>query len=235
MLGHRGVRGQDEPPENTLAAFREAHARGADGIEVDVRLDAHGDAVVIHDQDLSRVTGGADERRVARLGRKDFNAVDLGGGEHVPRLTEVLNWAAREGMRVNIELKHDVRSRLKLVRAVTRILRGYPEAPTQFLLSSFDPVIVWLMGRRHRAPTAWLIEDKHRALKDARGWRALGAAAVHPERVLCSPGRVRRWKAAGALVNVWTVNNPLEATHLAALGVDGIITDQPGELIQALG
>jgi glycerophosphoryl diester phosphodiesterase len=32
------------------------------------------------------------------------------------------------------------------------------------------------------------------------------------------------------VVNVWTVNDVREAKDLAALGVDGIITDVPGEM-----
>jgi glycerophosphoryl diester phosphodiesterase len=58
---------------------------------------------------------------------------------------------------------------------------------------------------------------------------------VHPERVLATPERVARWKRAGALVNVWTVNDPDEARRLAALGVDAIISDVPGGVLGALG
>jgi glycerophosphoryl diester phosphodiesterase len=41
---------------------------------------------------------------------------------------------------------------------------------------------------------------------------------------------VQRIRARGLLVNVWTVVAPAEALDLAALGVDGLITDSPGEL-----
>lgn len=34
VMGHRGVRGP--APENTMAAFEEAHRQGADAIELDV-------------------------------------------------------------------------------------------------------------------------------------------------------------------------------------------------------
>jgi glycerophosphoryl diester phosphodiesterase len=36
-------------------------------------------------------------------------------------------------------------------------------------------------------------------------------------------------------VNVWTVNDAIEARDLAALGVDGLITDDPAGIALALG
>jgi glycerophosphoryl diester phosphodiesterase len=35
-------------------------------------------------------------------------------------------------------------------------------------------------------------------------------------------------------VSVWTVNDPREALALAALGVDSLISDAPGEVLAAL-
>ena len=59
IIGHRGA--SAVAPENTLAAFREAIAVGADGIEFDVRLTRDGFPVVIHDSSLRR-TGGLSQR-----------------------------------------------------------------------------------------------------------------------------------------------------------------------------
>jgi glycerophosphoryl diester phosphodiesterase len=39
---------------------------------------------------------------------------------------------------------------------------------------------------------------------------------------------------AGGRVIVWTVNDPADARRLAALGVDGLCSDVPGELRAAL-
>jgi glycerophosphoryl diester phosphodiesterase len=35
-------------------------------------------------------------------------------------------------------------------------------------------------------------------------------------------------------VSVWTVNSPVEARDLAAIGVDAVISDVPGEIVAAL-
>ena len=56
--------------------------------------------------------------------------------------------------------------------------------------------------------------------------RALAVAAIHPERLLVSPAALRSARRRGVVVNAWTVNDADEARELAALGVDGLITDR---------
>jgi glycerophosphoryl diester phosphodiesterase len=53
--------------------------------------------------------------------------------------------------------------------------------------------------------------------------------------MLCTPAKVRAWQQRGYLVNVWTVDDPhaLHAVH--AMGVDGIITNDPARARRILG
>lgn len=55
-FAHRGV--VQAAPENTLGAFEAAAEMGLEGIEIDVRLSRDGEVVVIHDQNLTRLTLG---------------------------------------------------------------------------------------------------------------------------------------------------------------------------------
>lgn len=232
VLGHRGAR--RDAPENTLEAFELAREQGADGVELDVRLDADGRVVVLHDPDLKRVTGARDARGIKTLGARELAAVDLGGGARVPELSAVLAWAAPHGLVVNVELKHDVARRRALVRSVARIVSRAPGAPEHVILSCFHPGVVLALSRRLPEFTvAWLVHAGQRFAKGARGFRWLGARAVHPEHVLATPARVRRWRRAGAVVNAWTVNDATEARRLAGLGVDGLISDAPREISAA--
>src|ERR1700685_1374988 len=74
-------------PENTLAAFRDAVARGCDGAELDVQLSRDGEVVVYHDYRLkTEITRGADGRFLARptprikdLTLAELRAFDIGG------------------------------------------------------------------------------------------------------------------------------------------------------------
>lgn len=234
MLGHRGARRR--APENTLAAFDVAMEEGADGVELDVRPDADGDIVVIHDPSLHRVTSGMDGRSVETLHRRDLNAVDLGGNERVPPLADVLEWARGRGAKVNVELKADVTRRARFVLSLARLVAAQPRAPEWILFSSFDPRLVLAMALLvPSVPAGWLVERRKPLPSRVQGQHFVRAAAVHPERTLVTRERIQPWKAAGLGVNVWTVNDPEEARKLDALGVDSIITDEPAKIIGAIG
>jgi glycerophosphoryl diester phosphodiesterase len=56
--------------------------------------------------------------------------------------------------------------------------------------------------------------------------------ALH--RTLCSPAALAAAHRAGAPVLAWTVNDADEAIRLAALGVDGIVSDDPLTIRQAV-
>ncbi|MET0794671.1 MAG: glycerophosphodiester phosphodiesterase family protein, partial [Polyangiaceae bacterium] len=231
VLGHRGAR--HAAPENTLAAFELARQEGADGIELDVRLDRDGQVIVLHDPTLGRVTQGAETRHAEDISSRELARLDVGSGERVPLLADVLSWAHTSGQRVNIELKSDVRHRARLLQGVARVMARAPLP--QLIFSSFHPYFVWWLGKRlPTLPRAWLVHDRQRILKYAPGVEQLGANALHPQHTLVTPERMARLKARGLLVNVWTVNDSTRARELARLGVDAIISDNPGEILSAL-
>src|SRR2546423_4915557 len=122
VFGHRGVRG--EAPENTMTAFELAASGGAAGVELDVRLCRSGEVVVCHDPSLERMTGGRDSRNVADLTLAELQRIDVGNGERVPPLEQVLGWARARPILVNVELKRDVPNRVRLVRETARLLVG---------------------------------------------------------------------------------------------------------------
>lgn len=59
VVGHRGVGGDGGvvAPENSLSALRAAIVMGVDGVEVDVRVTADEQLVLMHDGSLERTTG----------------------------------------------------------------------------------------------------------------------------------------------------------------------------------
>ncbi len=238
VLGHRGAR--HAAPENTLRAFRLARDEGADGIEIDVRMTADGELVIAHDDVLPAEAydsrGPFTEMEppcISRLTASQLQNVRLAENEKVPTLREVLDFALQTGMCVNVELKRDVLDRSKLVRDACSLLNFL--GGEGILVSSFDPVIVRGVAERcPDVPVAWLVHAEQRLLKKGPGWQLLGAAGVNPQTTDLSLDRVRQLRDAGALVNVWTVNDPARARELAAAGVDGLISDIPRVILDAL-
>ena len=68
-FAHRG--GAGLYPENTLAAFRDAVARGCDGAELDIQLSKDGEVVVFHDFHLAEICrlGGSGSKSPRRASR----------------------------------------------------------------------------------------------------------------------------------------------------------------------
>lgn len=218
-----------------MRAFDLAMDEGADGIELDVRLDRDGDVIVLHDPTLARVTEGRDGRAAQDLDRKELAEIDLGGGETVPRLADVFTWAKRRGARVNVELKKDVPNRTALVLAVWKLAVFEPRAAEWILFSSFDPQIVAALARVVPwVSTGWLVEESTGVPGRSLRERFVGASALHPQAKLVTESVIRPWQRAELPVNVWTVNDPEEARRLAALGVDTLISDVPGAILKAL-
>ncbi len=101
-VAHRGLWSPDGPPENSLGAFQAACAAGY-GVELDVHLSSDGEAVVFHDDTLTRMTGL--EGRIRDRTVADLAEIRLAGSEEkIPTLLETLALIGRRAM-VHIELK----------------------------------------------------------------------------------------------------------------------------------
>jgi glycerophosphoryl diester phosphodiesterase len=226
LVGHRGASAL--APENSLEAFRRAVEDGADGVELDVLRCATGEVIVFHDDDLVRL-GGRPER-IAALSLTQLRAIRLTSGAAIPTLEEVLN-ACGPRLLVNVELKamgvpwREIRA---LVDAVAAIV-DRPEVAPRILVSSFHPYAIAAWQKRLPTVDAGLLFEKDASLPLRRAWALpwLRPFSVHPEAVLCQAASVRRWQRRGMRVNVWTVDAPGELQRLAAMGVDGFITNDP--------
>lgn len=221
-----------------MAAFACAMAEGADGIELDVRTTRDGEVVVMHDPDLRRMTDGRDARQVATLTAAELATVELTGSHRAPTLAHVLDWADAAGALVNVELKHDTHDKHALTVGVARLLRGRARVAAHTMFSSFDPELLARVAvLLPHVPRGFLVNADQRFARTPLAAiiaRATGCFALHPERTLCTHARVESLRARGLAVNVWTVNDPGEARDLSRLGVDGLITDDPGRVLAGL-
>ena len=218
-------------PENTLAAFYEAVARGADGIELDIHLSGDGVPVVIHDDTLDRTTdgcgavGSATLQQLQRLDAGSWFAGEF-AGETIPTLAAVMeNFAGR--LRLNLEIKE-----LRAGMAVLNLLSRYPSA--DIVVSSFDLALLYrLHAAQPRLPIAVLCEmaNWRAAVKVARD---LCACAIHPAAEHVNRPLIAACRQAGLPVHVWTVDHARVARSLVRAGVAGLFTNDPGSLKAAL-
>jgi len=223
VLGHRGA--SKACPENTLAAFAQARAFGADGVELDVRRTADDRLVVHHDPHVDGF---------GLIVHQPYAALRATHPE-IPTLAEAL--AACAGMIVNVEIKclpwepdPDTPDRAVL-RAVIDLLRAEESVPVaDIIVSSFELAAV--DACRAFAPelaTGWLTSGQDIAAA-APVTAEHGHAWLNPDRTAArraAPADVAAAHAAGVQVNVWTVDEPDDIAALMEAGVDAIITNVP--------
>ncbi|HXJ20248.1 MAG TPA: glycerophosphodiester phosphodiesterase [Polyangia bacterium] len=211
-----------------MAAFRQALADGADGVELDVMLCASGEPVVFHDDDLRRLAGRPE--RIAAMPLRALRDVPLAGGGAIPTLDEALE-ACGPDLLVNVELKVnevDPRGTVALVDAVAAVVRRLG-AQDRVLVSSFNPFAVGAWRWRAPEVPAGLLFERGSSLPLRRAWLApvIRPFALHPEWVLCTPDRVASWRRRGYMVSVWTVDDPEALAACRRMGVDAVITNDP--------
>jgi glycerophosphoryl diester phosphodiesterase len=230
IFAHRGA--SAHAPENTLAAFELALAQQADAIELDVKLSADGQAIVIHDSTVDRTTGS--HARVKDLPLRELRALDAGSffsvkflGEKIPTLEEVFEAIGKRTF-INVELTNYNSSHDQLVETVCSLVKkcGLQE---QVMFSSF-------FASNLTKARAYLPEVPRGLLAFGGllgAWaRSFGFAfgsyqALHPYLKDVTPQQVQRVHRLRRRIHVWTVNPAEDMRRLFHWGVDGIFTDDP--------
>ena len=222
LIAHRGD--SAHAPENTLRAFEQAIARGADRIELDVQLSDDGEVFVFHDFELDRLTGTlglATERTLAELERLNVGADDFEPGPDtcIVPLAVVL---AEIGPRIPlyIEMKTDQRglrnpNNLRLLRACLNHL----ERSERHLLASFDLDLV-RGALEAEFPVALIAADPRRLddLTPKEQARLSAFSALHHYIDLRLAARLME---LGVPLWAWTVDRDEHRARMIDLGVQG--------------
>ena len=221
VVAHRGC--TEGFTENTVEAFAEARRRGADGVELDVRLTADGALAIHHDAEIPGVG------IIAELAVADLPA-------HVPLLSDVLGVC--EGMVVNVEIKNAPQDPGwdpgEAVAALTAAAIEEAGWTTRVIVSSFQPATLQAVQAADGRLALGALWGFGTEVGPALGAAVeAGFAAVHPFYASVDAGLVERAHAMGLAVNVWTVNAPEDLRAMVAAGVDAVITDRLAEALVA--
>jgi glycerophosphoryl diester phosphodiesterase len=205
-IGHRGAAGL--APANTRGAIEAALDAGVDVVEVDV-LGLPGAGLVL----------AHSGREAAAEPLVLDAALDLIARSPAGVLLDVKSRGGEQALVESVR-RHDLLDRALASTTDLGILRELARREPRLARSLTYPRNRTRAAALARLPRAlpWRIA----ALLE----RAGAAAATLHYRVL-TPEVVARCHATGAAVLVWTVNDASLAGRLAALGVDGLITDNP--------
>ena len=241
VIGHRGAAAVR--PENTLVSFRAAQEAGASMIELDVQQSTDGELFVFHDDTLERLCRAP--YAVAELSWSELASHTVGRWNQerlaIPRLAEVFLTFQRS-LLYNIELKTDTVPYPGIEQRLVELVRAQKLAE-RVLVSSFHHDSLRIVRELDPHLTLGLLlsleQGCHLGSPEAMVARAqeFSCFSLHPDFRLLRlyPAVVEQCHTAGLRVFPWTVDHPhIWHVLVEELGVDGIITNDPGKLYEWL-
>jgi len=230
IFAHRGA--SSYAPENTLAAFDLAYRQKAEAIELDAKLSADEQVVVIHDQTVDRTTQG--RGRVKEMSLAALKELDAGShfdvafkGEPIPSLDEVFA-AFGQLLFINVELTNYASLMDALPDKVAELVKRH-KLSRRVMFSSFNPIALLRIHRLLPETPVGLLALPGNNGSWARSWpgRIVPYQALHPALSDVTATLVGNCHQRGKRVFVWTVNQVEDMRRLIEMNVDGIFTDDP--------
>ena len=247
LFAHRGASG--EAPENTVAAFQRATELGIVYAELDVHATHDGHVVVTHDATIERTTNGQGQIRALSLAElQQFDAgyhfsLDQGqtfpfrgSGVQIPTLVEVLQRFPT--LRITIEIKQ---TEPAIEESVLAAVRSCGREDHVVIASEHDAVLARVRGLAPEMATNfgyWEVAEFIRRVstQEFADYQPPGHAFQIPVEFhgisLVNEHTVAAAHALNCEMHVWTVDEPQEMEQLLDLGVDGIMSNFPGRLLE---
>ena len=229
VVAHRGV--ATGAAENTIDAFTNAIAVGADMIEFDVRRTRDGELIVFHDPRVG----------AAVIGDLTRDEIASAKGVRPPLFAEVLAECAGK-IRLDVELKEDgyVPAAMALLQAA--LDRAGADVAQQVVTSFLPAVVAQAKDAFPEVRTGLLVgtdgpfyqvREHYRQLFPVGLARQVRADYLAPNYKLASYGVVARAASAGLPCLLWTVNADADIRRFATdPRVAAIITDQTARALE---
>jgi glycerophosphoryl diester phosphodiesterase len=219
-VGHKGA--DHVAPGNTIASFEAALEHGVDMIEFDVLRARDGRLVLAHDyEDAGSRPCLSLEEGLDHFAGETYAGVELDVDMKLPGYEhEVVEGLARRGLSErslvstmyteSLDRVGELAPGLRRGWSVPRVRRNYLRSP--YAVPAYAVARFW----RARLPG-----------RAAARVRAGGCEAIMAHRILVSRRLIKAVHGAGGQVYVWTVDDSRSIRALEALGVDGVITNDP--------
>lgn len=235
FIAHRGY--SSRFPENTLAAFRGAVDAGAQMIELDVTLSKDRHLIVIHDTTVDRTTDGSGT--VGTLTLAQLARLDAGSwfdprfkGERLPTLGQVLD-AVKGRVMVNIEIKPEAFEPDgppdSIERQVLALVREKAMGD-DVLVSSFDWRVLENLHRLDPGIALGLLSETPADATLGEWHQRIKAFSWHPDYRILTRDQVDTVHGWGARIFPYAVAGRIDTRGMLALGVDGLIVDDPSQM-----
>ncbi|MCK7622009.1 glycerophosphodiester phosphodiesterase [Streptomyces sp. RS10V-4] len=252
VVGHRGAAAY--APENTLASVDTAHRRGITWVENDVQRTKDGELVVLHDTSLARTTDAKKvfpDRSPWNVGDftlREIEKLDAGSwfgakfkGERVPTLEDYLDEVEHNGQRLLMELKNPElypgieRQALRELREEGWLDKGHLKK--RLIIQSFNADALKKVHQLNRSVKTGFLGSP--SVADLPKYAAYCDQINPPHTAVTHPyvdavHALRGPHGRRLELYTWTVDDAKTAVTSAGLGVDGVISNKPDVVHQAL-
>ena len=221
IIGHRGCAYE---PENTLRSFEKAMGLGIDMLEFDVHTTKDNQLVIIHDPKLNRTTNGIGY--VKNYSVNELKHFDAGKGEKIPLLNELYDLAYGYA-ELNLEIKCNGIEEL-VVEFLTK-----RNAVENTIISSFNhQALIKIKQLCPNVRTGLLVYGVPIDITDLL--TKTKAFSYHPDNEFILSEHIKEAHTAGCKIYAYTVNDIPQAEYLYSYGIDGLITDYPDKIDEAI-
>jgi glycerophosphoryl diester phosphodiesterase len=222
VVGHRGAAAH--ALENTSASFDRAVAIGVDMIELDVHESLDGEFIVIHDAHLGRVSSGTDV--VRKTHSKILKSVKLRNGQSILTLAEASRLIPRAvGLMVEVKAMHSF-DKLSAWARQELSLR-------EVMVTSFDLSLLLKLKAAFPQMIQGVVSKTTTHLSRAKAL-GLNARAVCVDYRCLSRASMPNLRQEWRQIFAWTVDRRQDIERMLELGVDGIISNRPDIVREAL-
>jgi glycerophosphoryl diester phosphodiesterase len=215
---HRGNPG----PENTLEAFAQAWADGIRFFETDIHCTKDGVLVLAHDPDISRLTGQS--QKICDLTYDELAKFKIEGRWSWATLDQLVDHYP--DATISIDIKSD--------DALNPFIKwGKNRNLNNFVIGSFSSKRTKAFRKAHPSARTALTTLEILAINSGLAFmlKRIPSAAVAMVPVsfkglpILTKRFIRFCAQRRIQINVWTINDPIEAKRLNDLKVQGVITD----------
>jgi glycerophosphoryl diester phosphodiesterase len=217
VFAHRG--GRAHGPDNTIGTFREALARGAEGLETDAWLTADGQVILDHDgvhraaRSLRAQSATKRHQPIADVRRDELPA-------HMPTLAELYAECGTD-----FDLAIDVRIP-EVADAVVEVARAADALDRLWLVGATPKLVHGWQHLDHSGYYAMSIRLVERRGDVIEAAKRSGADALNMRWPWWTKRWVRRVHDAGLLAFAYDVQSRWALNRCAHLDVDGIFRDR---------
>ncbi|OUU75701.1 MAG: hypothetical protein CBC29_01900 [Methylococcaceae bacterium TMED69] len=222
IIGHRGA--SYDMGENTVGGITTAIRAGVDGVEIDIRR-SDNRVILLHDITVTRTTNGHGLHK--NYSFHSLRNLVCKNGERIPTIEEVMPLLLKTTY-IYLEVKEP-----NMLELVWQVLKKVPEKNQKNIyISSFDENIIKSFKANKKIKKAFITAAKKPQL--AARCEELNCSQIHVSLEVIDEMIVDEAHRNNLKVLVFTVNKSFDLKRCLDLKVDGIFTDLPIEMIEAL-